>query len=151
MATINELSAIDVLTGGDQLPVYDASNGDARKASLTTLLTYIQANLTAGRSAYTTQYSAPSATDFSVQITDGSDSIHLILTPAASYEGTIVLPLVGNAIDKQEILINSTKQISPFTATGNGAIVIGEPSIVAANGFFLLKYDIITTTWYRVG
>lgn len=152
MATINELSAIDTLVGGDQLPVYDASNGDARKASLTTLLTYIQANLTAERSAYTTQYSAPSATGFSVQITDGDASIHLILTPVAGYAaGTLVLPLVGNAIDKQEVLVNCTQAVTTLTITATGMTVTGAPTTLAANDFFLLKYDATTLTWYRVG
>jgi hypothetical protein len=41
MATINQLSAVDVLQGGDQIPVYDQSNGDARKASITTLKDYV--------------------------------------------------------------------------------------------------------------
>ena len=152
MATINELSAIDAVAAGDLLVVYDASNSDARKASLSTLLTYIQSSLTAERPAYTTQYSAPSATGFSVQITDGAASIHLILTPVAGYAaGTIVLPLVGNAIDKQEILVNCTQAVTTLTITGNGATVTGEPSTLAANDFFLLKYDAVTTTWYRVG
>jgi hypothetical protein len=47
MATINQLSAVDSLQGGDQIPVYDASNGDARKASMSTLLEYIDGNITA--------------------------------------------------------------------------------------------------------
>lgn len=41
MATINQLSAVDTLQGGDQIPVYDQSNGDARKTSLTTLAAFI--------------------------------------------------------------------------------------------------------------
>jgi hypothetical protein len=46
MATINQLSSVDTLQGGDQIPVYDQSNGDARKASMTTLLQYIDSNIT---------------------------------------------------------------------------------------------------------
>jgi len=46
MATINQLSSVDTLQGGDQFPVYDQSNGDARKTSLTTLTAYIEANIT---------------------------------------------------------------------------------------------------------
>lgn len=41
MATINQLSSVDTLQGGDQFPVYDQSNGDARKVSLTTLSAFI--------------------------------------------------------------------------------------------------------------
>lgn len=46
MATINQLSSVDTLQGGDQIPVYDQSNGDARKASMTTVLNYIDQNIT---------------------------------------------------------------------------------------------------------
>ena len=78
MTTINQLSAVDSLQSSDQLPVYDASNGDARKASISTLQSYMQDNLTFSESgiSYTTQYAAPSATAFSVQITDDSDNTH---------------------------------------------------------------------------
>ena len=41
MATINQLSSVDSLQGGDQIPIYDQSNGDARKTSLTTLAAFI--------------------------------------------------------------------------------------------------------------
>lgn len=41
MPTINRLSAVDSLQDGDQLPVYDQSNGDARKASISVLLSLI--------------------------------------------------------------------------------------------------------------
>jgi hypothetical protein len=41
MATINQLSSLDTLQGGDQIPVYDQSNGDARKASMTTIANYV--------------------------------------------------------------------------------------------------------------
>ena len=152
MATINELSAIDAVAAGDLLAVYDASNSDARKASLSTLLTFIQSNLTAERPAYATQYSAPSATGFSVQITNGAASVHLILTPVATYaNGTIVLPAVGNAIDKQEVLVNCTQVVTALAITAAGMTVTGAPTALAANGYFLLKYDTITLTWYRVG
>lgn len=45
MATINQLSSVDSLQNGDQIPVYDQSNGDARKASMSTLLSYIESNI----------------------------------------------------------------------------------------------------------
>lgn len=42
MTTINQLSSIDTLSSGDQIPVYSSSNGDARKASMDTLKAFIQ-------------------------------------------------------------------------------------------------------------
>lgn len=155
MTTINQLSAVDNLQSSDQLAVYDASNGDARKASISILQTYMQDNLSFSESgiSYTTQYAAPSATDFSVQITDGSANIHLILTPVAGYaDGEIVLPAVGNLVDKQEVLVNCTQNITTLVVDGNGAVAVtGEPSGITANDFFRLKYDLTVQTWYRVG
>lgn len=156
MTTINRLSAVDSLEGGDQLPVYDQGNGDARKASLSLLLSWLQSSLTfpsTGVPEYATQRSAPSATGFNVAITDGSDNIHLILTPAAGYAaGTITLPAKANCVDKQLVLVNCTQAVTTLTVDANGATAVtGEPSALAANDFFTLKYDAGTSTWYRVG
>jgi len=45
MTTINQLSSMDSVSGGDLLPVFSTGNGDARKASISILLAYIAANL----------------------------------------------------------------------------------------------------------
>ncbi len=156
MTTINQLSATNTVVAGDLLAVWVQSNGDTRKAALSVLLAYIQANLvfpSAGAPQYTTQYAAPSASGFSVSITSGSVSIHLILTPTAGYAaGTIVLPPVGVLVDKQELLVNTTQQVTTLTINGNGAVAVtGEPGTLAADDFFRLRYDLLTQTWYRVG
>ena len=151
---INKLSTTDTLALGDQLPIGSANNGDDRKTPISVLLAFMQANLTfSDDTGFTTQYSAPSATGFNVAITDGSDSIHLILTPGAGYAtGTITLPSVTNVVDKQEILVNSTQDVTTLTIDGNGATAVtGEPTTLAANDFFKLKYDAVTSTWYRIG
>lgn len=41
MATITQLSAVESLSPGDQVPVYKPGQGDTRKFSLTTLLTFL--------------------------------------------------------------------------------------------------------------
>jgi hypothetical protein len=152
MSQINQLSAVDTLASGDQFPIFDTSNGDARKVSASTLLAYMQANLSFARDAYITQYSAPSATGFSIQVTDGDDNIHLILTPAAGYaNGEIVLPASSGAVDGQQVMVNCTQAVTTFVVDGNGATAVtGEPATLAANDFFTLKYDAVTSTWYRV-
>lgn len=154
MPTINQLSTASTLTLSDLIAIYSSSNGDARKSSFTSVLALMQANLTFPTSGvFTTQYAAPSATAFSVAITDGSDNIHLILTPTAGFaDGTIVLPAVANAVDKQEILVNCTQAVTTLVVDGNGATAVtGAPTALAANDFFRLKYDSATSTWYRVG
>lgn len=155
MPEINKLTAVDSVVGSDLLAIFANSNGDTRKAAISVLLAFMQNNLSFSESgiSYTTQYAAPSATDFSVQITDGLDNIHLILTPVAGYaDGTIVLPAVGNVVDKQEVLVNCTQAVTALVVDGNGAVAVtGEPSGLSANDFFRLKYDITVQTWYRIG
>lgn len=160
MSQINQLSSITTFQGGDQLPVYAAANGDARRGSITLLQDYMQQNLTFTNTDYftdyTKQYSAPAATAFNVTITDGSNdntNVWLILTPLAGYAaGTITLPPAAGCADKQEVLVNCTQAVTALTVAANGAAaVIGAPTGLAANAFFRLKYDLATTNWYRVG
>lgn len=151
---INQLSEVSAGSGGQQVPVYDPSQGDTRKISLTTLLAWLQDQLTIGRLEPVTQYAAPSATGFSVQITDGDEDVHLILTPAAGYaDGEVVLPAVANARDKQLVIVNCTQTVVNFVVDGNGATAVtGAPTtIAAANEFFTMCYDLPTSTWYRIG
>ena len=153
---ISELTATDSITAGDLFAVFKSSQGDTRKAAASVLLSYIQNNLTfpdTGKQEYTKQYSSPSATGFSVSITDDSDNIWLILTPTGTFAtGTIVLPASTNAVDKQEVLVNCTQQVTALTIDGNGATAVtGEPASLSANDFFKLKYDSASSTWYRVG
>ena len=46
MPTINQLPTVTQLSGGDQLPVYVSNQGDARRSSITTLISYVEANFT---------------------------------------------------------------------------------------------------------
>jgi hypothetical protein len=150
---ISNLTATDTIVAGDQLAVGKTSAGDDRRAAMSVLLAYIQANITHPDTQLTTQYAAPSATGFNIAITDGDDSIHLILTPTAGFAaGTITLPAVANAVDKQVVLVNCTQAVTTLTVDGNGATAVtGEPASLSANDFFKLKYDIVSKTWYRVG
>lgn len=151
MPTINQLSAVDQVQPSDQVPIYSSRNGDARKASMSAIAAFLQSLITSVDDKIT-QYSAPSATGFSVQINDSSESVWLVLTPVAGYAaGSIVLPSVANCIDHQEVLINCTQAVTALTVSGNGATVTGAPTTLAANGFFRLRFDGVTDTWYRVG
>jgi hypothetical protein len=47
MPTINQLSAVDSLSDGDLLAVFSTSNGDARKAALSLLATYLAGKIPA--------------------------------------------------------------------------------------------------------
>lgn len=153
MPEINQLAAVDSVSAADLVPIYSSSNGDARKAAMSVLLTYFQNSLTAS-GGFLTQYSAPSTTGFSVTIAplENGQPVHLLLTPVAGYaSGTIVLPALATCIDGQEVLVNCTQSVTTLTVSGNGATVTGAPTALAANAFFRLKFDGVFDAWYRVG
>lgn len=156
MPTIDRLTRTDTVSAGDVVPVYVQNQGDARGAAISLLQAYMQANLTfpvaTGVQEYVTQYAAPSATAFNIAIIAGSN-IHLILTPTAGFAtGAITLPAVAGLVDKQDIIVNCTQQVTAFTVNANGAsAVTGEPSSLGADDFFRLKYDAGTSSWFRVG
>lgn len=153
MTTIYDLSPVDTVSSADQIPVLVSQSGDVRKMSIALLLAYVQEGLST--SGYLqTIYSAPNATGFNVglvPITAGG-SMYLLLTPLAGYAaGTITLPSAANIADGQELLCNSTQAVTALTVAGNGALVVGAPTALTANGFFRLRYNGVLNTWYRVG
>lgn len=156
MPEINRLSSLDSLQLGDLLAVYSQNNGDARKASLSLLVSFLNESLTfptPQANGFETQRAAPNADFFNVSVNDTAENTHLILTPFLGYEeGTITLPSVDTAIDKQEVLVNTTQQVKSISIDGNGAsVVVGQPTALGADSFFRLKYDLGTKTWFRVG
>jgi hypothetical protein len=152
MTTINQLSAVDSVVSSDQVPIYSSGQGDARKASMSVIKSFVLAGSTSSDDKVT-QYSSPTATGFSVTILDSSGtSVWLILTPLAGYAaGTLILPAVANCVDRQEILFNTTQAVTTLTINANGATVIGAPTTLAANAFFRLRFDDVLNVWYRVG
>lgn len=150
MTTINQLSTVTSLSLGDQLPVYSTNNGDARKASLNTLLQLFQeqfASPTLSTSFYTP------ATGFNIAApTPVSQQQWLLLQPAGTLAtGTITLPLNTATPDGTELLITTTQQISTFTVAANGAsAVYGDPATLAAEDFFRLRFYQATNSWYRI-
>ena len=152
---IQGLALIDQISSATDFAVN--INGQDYRVKESVVQAFLQANLTfptfTGFVNFATQYAAPSSSGFSVSITDTSANTHLILTPTTGFAaGTIVLPNVTSAIDKQEVLVNCTQQITTLTVNGNGAVAVtGEPASLGADDFFRLKYDLLTQTWYRIG
>ena len=149
MPEINQLSSSATFTATDQVPMWSSGNGNAMKVSGSVMLAFMRDNIDPG--GLTSYYAAPSATAFSVAIPSTDDNYWLILTPTAGFaDGTIVLPLSTVAVDQQTINVNCTQAVTTLVVNGNGATVTGEPATLAANAFFTLRFDAITTTWYRV-
>lgn len=150
MPTINQLSGLSQVSGGDLLPIYVPNNGDARKVSVSQLLAYFQQTFAAPTVA--TNLYVPS-TGFNVTVpTPVSEQQWMILQPAGTLAtGTITLPLNTGVPDGTQVLVTSTQIITAFTLALNGASnAFGAPTALAANGFFTMRFYQATNSWYRV-
>jgi hypothetical protein len=151
MPTINQLSGISQVSGGDLLPVYVSNNGDARKVSITQLLQYFQqtfASPTVSTNLYTP------ATGFNVTVpTPVSEQQWMVIQPAGTLAaGTITLPLNTGVPDGTQVLVTTTQIITSFTLALNGAAAsFGAPTTLAANAFFTMRFYQATNSWYRIG
>ena len=149
MSTINRLSSVDALQPGDLMPIWDGSNGDTRKASMTTLLAYITSNFV--DPDYTTRIIAPSATGFTIDAGSTGDSLWLIVNPVADYAaGSIWLPPSTSAVDGQEIVVTFTAAVTALSVTSVGATVSGFTAGAGDNDTFLLRYNTEQLTWYAI-
>jgi hypothetical protein len=150
MPTINQLAQIQTLTGADQIPVYSASNGDARKASLTALVDYFETAFASPD--YVTQYASPNVNGFVVSVASTTQSTWLLLTPTTSFAtGTIVLPAAASIPDGLELLVYSSQTVGALTVSLNGATAVNNaPGGIYAGGSFALRFDKLSNAWWAV-
>lgn len=151
MPTINQLSQLNQLSGSDQLAVYSASNGDARKASLTTLLAYIESAFADPN--FVKQYASPNVNGTNVTVASTTNSTWLILTPTSGFASmTVTLPPVSAGIaDGTEVLVTCSQPVTTLTIGLNGAVAaLGAPTTLWANSSFAMRYDATSTSWYAV-
>jgi hypothetical protein len=153
---INQASPLtsDQIAAGDSVSMWSTLLGVNARATITVLLAYLQANLTfpaaTGKQELTQQFAGPVATGFNIQVTDGSSSIWLVVTPVAGYAaGTITLPALANATNNQEVWVAFSQAVTTLTVAGNGANVRGQPTTLAANATFCMKFEDTTDTWVR--
>jgi hypothetical protein len=150
MPTINQLSGISQVSGGDLIPIYVPNNGDARKVSVTQLLSYFQQTFAAP--SVSTNVYVPT-TGFNVTVpTPVSDQQWMLFQPASTLaSGTITLPLNTGVPDGTQVLVTSTQEITSLSISLNGATAVsGAPSTITAGGFFTIRFYQATNTWYRV-
>lgn len=150
MPTINQLSAVSSLSGSDLLPIYSAQNGDARKASLNTLLDWIEATW---KSPDMTRVTAsPSVNGTTIALPTTASSIFLLVTPTAGFASlAITLPLSTSLADGQIVTIYTTQSVGALTLNLNGATAaLGAPVALAANSSFTLRYDATSNSWYAI-
>lgn len=150
MPTINQLPLLDQVSSGDQLPVYNTSNGDARRLPMQALLAYFQEQFAAPTVA--TNLYTP-ATGFNIAApTPVAEQQWILLQPAGTLAaGTVTLPLNTATPDGTEILITTTQTITTFTLGLNGATTaFGDPTTLAAEAFFRMRFVQSTNSWYRI-
>lgn len=150
MPTINQLNQVDQVYSSDQIPLYSANNGDARKASVNQLTQYMMDNF--GTVGFFAQVAVPSSSGFNIAMQNGADNVWLILQPLAPYAaGTVTLPLASSCVDGQEVIVCTTNDISSLTVNNNGAVfVFGAPTYLNQFGSFHLKYNKTQNIWYQI-
>jgi hypothetical protein len=149
MPTINQLSAINSLSAGDNILVYAPGEGDTRRASLSTLLAFFESYF--ADPDYTTQINAPTSSGFNLQIGAQTQSLFLIINPTGAFAaGTITLPPVASCFDGQEILVVSSQSIAALTVNGNGGTLLGVPGALGIGSFFTIRFNRLQATWYTI-
>lgn len=150
MALIYQLPLLAQASPGDQLAVYAPNTGDARRLPMSALLQFFQqqfASPTMATNIYTP------GTGFNIAApTPVSQQQWILIQPAGTLAtGTVTLPLNTSTPDGTEILITTTQQITAFTLALNGAAAaFGDPSTLAAEDFFRMRFYQATNSWYRI-
>jgi hypothetical protein len=150
MPTINQLPVLSTISSGDQLPVYSPNNGDARRTSIGSLLTYFQQ--TFASPTVSTNLYVPSA-GFNITVpTPVSDTQWMLIQPASTLaSGTITLPLNTGVPDGTTVLITTTQEITSLTIALNGATAIfGTVSFLGAGTATVLRFYQPTNSWYQI-
>lgn len=106
MPTINQLSAVDSLSGSDLLPIYSQTNGDARKTSLNSVKEFVEDgfNLQGGILAISSLFSLRKTTQQVVAIGTSYSNI-------ANWDSDLIVP------SNDRTTLSLSKVIGEFVAT----------------------------------
>jgi hypothetical protein len=150
MPTINQLPVLNVISSGDQLPVYSPNNGDARRTSIGSLLTFFQQSF-ASPTLSVNLYVPGSGFNITVP-TPVSNDQWMLLQPAGTLAtGTITLPLNTGVPDGTSVLITTTQEITSLTIALNGASAIyGTVSFLGVGTATALRFYQPTNSWYQI-
>ena len=150
MPTINQLPVLSPISSGDQLPVYSPNNGDARRTSIGSLLTFFQQSF-ASPTLSVNLYVPGSGFNITVP-TPVSNDQWMLLQPAGTLAtGTITLPLNTGVPDGTSILITTTQEITSLTIALNGATAIyGGVTSLAAGTATAIRFYQPTNSWYQI-
>jgi hypothetical protein len=150
MPTINQLPVLSTISSGDQLPVYSPNNGDARRTSIGSLLTFFQQSF-ASPTLAVNLYVPGSGFNITVP-TPVSNDQWMLLQPAGTLAtGTITLPLNTGVPDGTTVLITSTQEITSLTIALNGATAVyGAVTSLAAGTATQIRFYQPTNSWYQI-
>jgi len=150
MPTINQLPVLSTISSGDQLPVYSPNNGDARRTSIGSLLTFFQQSFASP--TLSVNLFVP-GNGFNITVpTPVSNDQWMLLQPAGTLAtGTITLPLNTGVPDGTTVLITSTQEITSLTIALNGASAIyGAVSSLGAGTGTAIRFYQPTNSWYNI-
>lgn len=146
------LNETDELNTGDQFVLFKGNCTDFRSVPQDVILSWILSNIPIVKPIAAIIQPFNPNTDFTITIENNAVGTYLVMNPSVSItNGIITLPPMDELTDGQELLVTSSQQIENLTITGNGAALIGDPNTIAASGFFKLKFEMLSQTWYRVG
>jgi hypothetical protein len=150
MPTINQLPVLSTISSGDQLPVYSPNNGDARRTSIGSLLTFFQQSF-ASPTLSVNLYVPGSGFNITVP-TPVSNDQWMLLQPAGTLAtGTITLPLNTGVPDGTTVLITSTQEITSLTIALNGASALfGGVTFLSAGSGVSIRFYQPTNSWYQI-
>ena len=150
MPTINQLPVLSTINSGDQLPVYSPNNGDARRTSIGSLLTFFQQSF-ASPTLAVNLYVPGNGFNITVP-TPVSNDQWMLLQPAGTLAtGTITLPLNTGVPDGTTVLITSTQEITSLTIALNGATAVyGGVTTLSAGSATSIRFYQPTNSWYQI-
>jgi len=150
MPTINQLPVLNTISSGDQLPVYSPNNGDARRTSIGSLLTFFQQSFASPTLAVNLFVPGDG---FNITVpTPVSNDQWMLLQPAGTLaSGTITLPLNTGVPDGTTVLITTTQEITSLTIALNGATAIyGAVTNLSAGSAAVYRFYQPTNSWYNI-
>lgn len=150
MPTINQLPVLSTISSGDQLPVYSPNNGDARRTSIGSLLTFFQQSFASP--TLSVNLFVP-GNGFNITVpTPVSNDQWMLLQPAGTLAtGTITLPLNTGVPDGTSVLITTTQEITSLTIALNGATAIyGGVTSLSAGTATAIRFYQPTNSWYQI-
>jgi len=150
MPQINQLPVLSTVSSGDQLPVYSPNNGDARRTSIGSLLTFFQQSF-ASPTLSVNLYVPGSGFNITVP-TPVSQDQWMLLQPAGTLAtGTITLPLNTGVPDGTTVLITTTQEITSLTIALNGATALyGGVTFLGAGTATAIRFYQPTNSWYQI-